>query len=318
MPLEKELPGSWSDKRSTIPSWAVVFVWLFYVEWLMEWVAYWFSRWALIEILGYIARFSILVAVIAYFAGADDRRQQAEDQRKTKHYQAWQVINAAHGKPGDGGRTDALQDLNRDRISLYRIDLSGAILGGTSEDALWIGVDLPGAKLSEAVLRRTVMSRANLREARMSYCDLDSAYLRYADLTEASLYEADLTSADLSGADLTGASLYEADLTGALLYDVDLTDATLALATLAGAYLRNARIANIKGWENIRDLRLADVYGVVSPPEGFLEWAVNEMGALCIEPNIKYLTLRDSLLIVAARRGQRPGRLQPDNIPIAY
>jgi hypothetical protein len=32
---------------------------------------------------------------------ADERRMEAENQRKAKHYQAWQAINAAQGKSKD-------------------------------------------------------------------------------------------------------------------------------------------------------------------------------------------------------------------------
>lgn len=64
------------------------------------------GRWAFLDVLGHTGRFAILVAVISYIWGIEGRQ-------KERHYQAWQVINAAQGKPGSGGRIDALKDLKK-------------------------------------------------------------------------------------------------------------------------------------------------------------------------------------------------------------
>jgi hypothetical protein len=89
-----------------------------YLEFLSEWAAWFLGRWVFLEVLEYCGTLSILVGVIFYFAGTRDRREQ-------RHYQAWQVINTAEGKGGNGGRIDALQDLNADGIPLGAVDLSG-------------------------------------------------------------------------------------------------------------------------------------------------------------------------------------------------
>src|SRR6476660_5967717 len=78
-------------------------------------------RW--LELLEYLGTFSILIAVIVYFVEAPQRR-------KTKHYQAWQVINTAQGKGGSGGRIDALEQLNEDGVALEGGDVSDASLQG--------------------------------------------------------------------------------------------------------------------------------------------------------------------------------------------
>ena len=65
----------------------------------------------------------MLFAVVFYCADTGNRRKQ-------KHYQAWQVINTAQGKGGNGGRIEALQELNADRVSLAGVDIAGAFLQG--------------------------------------------------------------------------------------------------------------------------------------------------------------------------------------------
>src|SRR5579871_6672572 len=64
----------------------------------------WPGRWGagLLDVLEHLGTFSVLIAVIFYFADSGNRRKQ-------KHYQAWQVINTAQGKGGSGGRIEALQ-----------------------------------------------------------------------------------------------------------------------------------------------------------------------------------------------------------------
>src|SRR3984957_20259912 len=51
---------------------------------------------------------------------------------QAKALQAWQVINTAQGKGGSGGRLEALQELNVDRIPLVGVDVSGAFLQGAT------------------------------------------------------------------------------------------------------------------------------------------------------------------------------------------
>ena len=47
---------------------------------------------------------------------------EADDRDKERHYRAWELINAARGSTGDGGRRDALEDLNRDNIGNQYIE----------------------------------------------------------------------------------------------------------------------------------------------------------------------------------------------------
>ena len=71
----------------------------------------------------------LLAGVYQLWARRDERRKADEEAakvaRKAANYQAWQVVNSAQGKGGSGGRIDALEDLNRNGISLAGVRLDG-------------------------------------------------------------------------------------------------------------------------------------------------------------------------------------------------
>jgi len=121
--------------------------------------------------------------------------------RKAANYQAWQVVNSAHGKGGSGGRIDALQDLVVNNVSLAGVQLDGAWLEGVS-------------------LPRAVLRRGSLRQATLLGADLTGANLEAADLSGAVLEGARLRDAYLRKANLAGASLGTVDLRGANLQDI--------------------------------------------------------------------------------------------------
>src|ERR1700738_738589 len=110
-------PAPWRTRRqSARQGWWLPFIAL---EWLWEWAAFALSNWAFLEVLEYLSSFSVLIAVIFYFSESGDRI-------KARHYQAWQVINTAQGKGGSGGRIEALQELNEDKVPLVGVDVSSA------------------------------------------------------------------------------------------------------------------------------------------------------------------------------------------------
>jgi hypothetical protein len=186
-----------------------------YIDWLAEWTAYGLSRISILELLAYCGHFSLVVAVIVYFAEAPKRT-------KMRHYQAWQVINSAQGKGGSGGRIEALKELNDDHVSLLGVDVSDAFLQG---------VDLHDANLARADL-----SSADMRNALMAGANLESAKLHWTNLTNA----------ELVGADFDGASLDDADLDNANLQDIKNWQniATLQRASLDG--IRNAPVGFVE------------------------------------------------------------------------
>ena len=73
------------------------------MEWLTETVVFWLNRWALLDLIKILGALSVVVVAWHYITGANERTT-------AKHYQAWQVINLAHGKGGSGGRVEALQE----------------------------------------------------------------------------------------------------------------------------------------------------------------------------------------------------------------
>jgi hypothetical protein len=207
------------------------------VTWLADCAAYHLGRWPFVELLEYLGSFSIIFAAIVYFAGSMDRLKQ-------KHYQAWQVINTAQGKGGNGGRIDALAELNRDHISLIGVNVSGAYL--------------QGLRLEKAQVRRANFSEADVRDADFEHASLADADLHYANFRNANMREVDLTGAQLEDADFAGA-----DFAGA-----DFTDANLDRANLRGANL-----GNIKNWQRIKSLDKANILDVRNAPNGFMNWA---------------------------------------------
>jgi len=238
--VKRERPESWTERLVRVEkTWAVPLLW---IEHKMEWVAYALNRWTFLEVLEYLSSLGVLVAVVFYFAESGDRLKQ-------KHYQAWQVINSAQGKGGNGGRIEALQELNADGVSLVGVDLSSAFLQGVQLKK----ANLARANFDGADARDTEMEGARMEDASLRSANFRGAKLNGASLRESVLDEADLVGADLRGVDLAGASLVDTDL-------------------------REVNLEGVK-WKDLRSVKGADVQGVKSAPAGFLEWALGH-GAL--------------------------------------
>jgi hypothetical protein len=231
----RDRPATWSVRRQGVSrAWLTPFV---AFEWMWEWVAYVLSRWSFLAVLEYLGTFSVLVAVIFYFSESGDRIKQ-------RHYQAWQVINTAQGKGGSGGRIEALQELNADKVPLVGVDVSSAFLQGLN--------------LSGANLMRSDFSSADLRNSKLSQVNFTLANLNSANLRGAALDRTDFTQANLGNADLNGSNLDGANLAGAVLDDAD---------------LRRANVREMR-WQQIKSIRRANIAGVENSPPGFQEWAL--------------------------------------------
>jgi uncharacterized protein YjbI with pentapeptide repeats len=207
-----------------------------------EWAAFALSNWAFLEVLEYLGTFSILVAVVFYFSEAGDRI-------KLRHYQAWQVINTAQGKGGSGGRIEALQELNEDKVPLVGVDVSSAFL--------------QGVRLEHADLLRSDFSSADVRNGDLAYANFLLANLKSVNLREANLDHARFVQSDLQDSDLTGANLAGADLSGAVLDRADLS---------------NADMRDVE-WRQIKSMQGANIAGLKNAPQGFLAWSL-EHGAV--------------------------------------
>jgi uncharacterized protein YjbI with pentapeptide repeats len=224
------------------------------VEWYLSWVAWALGNWALLEVLDHLGSFSILFAVVLYFADSGNRLKQ-------KHYQAWQVINTAQGRGGSGGRIEALQELNADHVSLVGVDASGAFLQG---------IALPRANLARCDLHASDLRQSAFVQASFSFCNLRDANFRNADLARSSFDNADLSGADLHSATLRGANLAAADLEGADLRDADFAEAK---------------------WDGIGNLQLANVWGLRHAPPAFLAFALAH-GAVSLASDAQWSELQ--------------------------
>jgi len=236
----RKRPESWKALRGHVRHrWAVPFI---AFEWVWEWAAFGLSNWRFLEVLEYLGSFSVLVGVIFYYSESGDRIKQ-------RHYQAWQVINTAQGKGGSGGRIEALQELNEDKVPLVGVDVSSAFLQG---------LKLKDASLVRADFSATDLRGSDLRAVDFTDADLHSANFRGANLEESNFSEANMADADLWGSSLAGA--------------------TLDNTNLGGADLRNANLRNIH-WQKIKNIKMANLAGVKNAPEGFISWAL-EQGAV--------------------------------------
>src|SRR5271154_37303 len=228
-------PAPWPIRKpGTARKWLTPFI---AFEWMWEWAAFYLSNWSFLAVLEYLGTFSVLIAVIFYFSESGDRVKQ-------RHYQAWQVVNTAQGKGGSGGRIEALQELNADRVPLVGVDVSGAFLQG---------VRLDKAKLLRANFSDADVRDGKFRSAGFSYANFRSTNFRGSHLVQASFDAATLDESDLTGADLAGA---------------DLSDATLDDADLSNADLRDVH------WEHIASMKNANIFDVRNAPQGFVEWAL--------------------------------------------
>jgi pentapeptide repeat protein len=231
----REQPLSWPEQKAAMRrGWTRPFV---AVEWCFDWAAYFLSNWKLLEVLEYLGSLSILIAVIFYFSESGNRTKQ-------RHYQAWQVINTAQGKGGSGGRLEALQELNADRVPLVGVDVSGAYL-----------------------------QNIHLRKARLVRANFSAADVRMGDFRGADFSDADLHGGNFRYSTFSGAALRRAQLDDADLVDADLSSADLAGASLANADLRRTNLNGAR-WRDIANMQGANIGGMQNMPEGFRAWAL--------------------------------------------
>lgn len=146
---------------------------------------------------GNIEGFSILLVALLYII---ENRQR----KRKLHYETWQVIDAASGVETSYARFQAMQDLNKDGVSMRSIDVPD----GDLENINLQGADLEFADLRGTNLRNANLSNANLRNARLDI----SPNHKKTNLENANLQGANLQGANISGANLHNANLQQARL----------------------------------------------------------------------------------------------------------
>jgi hypothetical protein len=261
-----EPPAPWREFVSSRPKWPRA---LLGFEWCCEHAAAWLDRWAFLAVLEYIGKLSLVGAAIVWLWDIPERKEAAEETRKTRHYAAWQTINSAAGKPGDGGRSVALADLLKDGVSL-----EGIILNNTT---LPDGTDLHGAKLMRAEMRFFKAHSANLRNGRLMHADLYGAKLTSGDFDDARFGDAVLKTADFSGTNLHKAEFTETACEDTVFDDTNLSDssflsANVEGASFKGAWLCKAKLTSLRGWRKA-NWNGANIHGVLYPPDDFVAWA---------------------------------------------
>ena len=238
-------PVPWSERRARTRYRRLIP--LVAIDWAWEWLAFLLSNWSFLEVLEYLGSFSILIGVIFWFSESGARIQQ-------RHYQAWQVIDTAQGKGGNGGRIEALEELNADRITLTGVDVSSAFLQG---------LRLPRAKLIRANLSAADLRDSDLDRGDLTWANLDGANFRNADLQNAVFDHVSLRDCDLSGADLAGARFDGADLSNADLHGADLRGIA---------------------WQHLAAVLNANIAGVKNAPGGFVAWALRNGAESAADP----------------------------------
>ena len=183
--------------------------------WLIEWVAYWLSGFALLKLgeqIGKLGKLGIIIVVIAYlYPGCDQRKQAAEDSKKNRHYIAWQTINSAVGKPGNAGRSDALQDLNSDGVSLAGVNLSGGVVfesGLNLANAMMSGADFTDAKFRFPNFASATLTRCNFTNVAILGGNFQNVNLRSAMLINSRISVCDFRTIALPSTPFAGISRF--------------------------------------------------------------------------------------------------------------
>jgi hypothetical protein len=218
---------------------------------------------------------------------------------------AWEVVNSARGQPGNAGRSEALEYLNRHKASLRGIDLSHAWLdsidlrraqmeGVDLRHARIRTVDLSGANLSDAKLDSAWLWNVNLTGAKLAMATLTGARILYTDLRDADLRFAVLDGALIALADFDGADLRRSSLQRVTLYAPRTHAAVVCGMSLRGADLRQARLRDLQDWGQLKDLEGANIAAIKDAPTGFREWALTFMKAVEEPSDSGWQAFRDS------------------------
>jgi hypothetical protein len=180
MGKEETRPKLWEEKSASCKGWLCrQFLRL---EWWCEWAAYWLSKRAFLKVLEYLGKLTLLVSLILWIhPGYQQRKEAADNSKKSRHYVAWQTINSAVGKPGNAGRNDALEDLSRDSVPLTGISLTGG--------AVIIGpLNLSKSRMERADFSGGYYENVNFSRAELTLSKWDDTICERCDFRGASLW----------------------------------------------------------------------------------------------------------------------------------
>ena len=278
MRQEEPRPKPWKDLSASFKKndWMTTFT---VFDWGCKWVAYWLNRWAWIKVLEGVGKMGILFAVIAYiYPGCEERKQATEsakqaavDARKSRHYVGWQTINSALGKPGNGGRTDALQDLNQDRIQLDGISLSGNVVlvgplnltnasmtHADFSDGTYENVNFLSANLDSSKWNNTLSENCNFRSASFWAATFNHSTFVWCDFSNA-LFQTQFTGdhSEFRVCNFPGAAFPLS-----ILNSVEFFGCNLAYADLTHVFI------GVNGFTNTSDTFFCcNLYGAIASPD---------------------------------------------------
>jgi len=154
----------------------------------------------LFRVIGKLTSLSIILGVITFLAEIPQRAERQATEQKRANYEAWQIVRTNQEQTANGGRVDAIQDLNKRNVNLSGLDVEKAIL---------IGIDLEGAELVAATFRDGVLFQANLQNANLDGVDFRNVDMRRANLRNTRLWDANFEGANLENVNFAGAELYQ-------------------------------------------------------------------------------------------------------------
>ncbi|MDO8605260.1 MAG: pentapeptide repeat-containing protein [Phaeospirillum sp.] len=175
---------------------------------------------------------------------AEAKRRMAEKRR-----QQWKEAMEKSGHKARKGGDVASLDLTA-VIAEHGLWLQSK--GAEGKRATFIGMDLAGADLSNAILANATFREVNLSDACLAEARLDGSDFRYAvleaaDLGSANLGVAAMRHARLQLSNMENAVLRGSDLSGAILTGARMAGADLKGATLIGADLREVDLSKVDG-----------------------------------------------------------------------
>jgi len=179
-------------------------------------------------------------------------------------------------------------DKDKDFKGVYWADLEGVNLNGADLTS----AVLKRANLRNAELNKAELFKANLQEAHLVDANLRGAFLGNANLQEANLKNANLRGAYLGNANLREANLGNANLRGALLQYANLQEANLKNANLREANLNDANLREANLW--LANLQMAKLWNA-NLQEASLQDA-NLQGALLRDANLREANLSFAML----------------------
>jgi Pentapeptide repeats (8 copies) len=133
---------------------------------------------------------------------------------RQKYLQAWQVVNTAQGQTGNGGRTEALEYLNKESNFFYTPKCK-------EDNSCLVGVKIQGA---------------NLKKVNLEGADLSSSELRGTNFE----------GADLRGVTFKGAHLEDVVFTGAKVDKATFVNAIFCRTTMADGQTQGTNCSNAK------------------------------------------------------------------------